>query len=407
MPIRNNYFMEAMRAEEKWRAKECINLVPSENVTSPQVRALLASDFGHRYNLPLNEEFGGVLYENIYRGAKITDDVEKTAERLAQEVFKAKHACVSPLSGHLAGLITLAACTQRGDTMLTIAPHEHGGYDGYSQEYMPDMLGLTSKGLPFDEESWNLKSDDAADMIRKEKPRLVLLGTSFMTFPYEMAPVAEACREAGAKLAYDGSHPMGLIAGEQFQNPLKEGADILFGSTHKSLFGPQGGLVLTNDDELDAKVRDSTTWKTVDNIHWNRVAALGQALLETRSFGRQYAKQVVANAQRLAKELQGRGFPMLYDTLGHTKCHQMLYDDTYVKAIYGLDVNNLGKRLEKSNIIVDIVGRIGTCEITRLGMKEKDMPALADLITSAAKGEDVKKRVKQARDRMRLAFAFR
>ncbi len=404
--IQNDYFMNAMREEEKWRVNECINLVPSENVTSKQVRALMASDMMHRYTLPLMMEIEGVMFENIYRGGRILDDVTKTTERLAMDVFRSKQACVSPLSGHTAGLLTMAATTKKGDTILTISPHDHGGYDGYSQEFMPDMLGLTMKGLPYDENLWNVKSQEAAEQIRKEKPRLVMLGTPFMIWPYEMAPIADACKDAEATLAYDGSHVMGLIAGRRFQDPLVEGADILLGSTHKSLFGPQGGLILTNDDELGQKIKENTTWKTVDSIHWNRVAALGQALLEMKKYAPQYSGQVIANAKRLGKELKDRGFPVLFDDMGFTKCHQLLYDDKYIKAIFGKDVNELGKTLEKSNIIVDIVGRIGTCEITRLGMKEKDMPALAQMFVSAAEGKDMRKDVKAARNKLRIAYTL-
>jgi glycine hydroxymethyltransferase len=405
--IASNYFLRAMNEQQKWRGEECINLVPSENVTSPQVRALLASDFAHRYNYPLMAEFGGVLYENIYRGTRVTDEVGSNARRLAKEVFRAKHACVSPLSGHLAGMITIAALAQRGETMLTIAPHEDGGYDGFSEEGIPALYGLNVKYLPHDPNAWNVKSEEASEQIRRDKPALVMLGTPFMVFPYDMGPIADACKDAGSKLAYDASQVLGLVAGGQFQRPLREGADVMFGSTHKTFFGPQGGVILTDNEELDEKVRSLTTYKTVDNQHWNRIAALGQALIETKLFGEQYAKQVVRNSQILAKDLHERGFPVLYDSLGYTKCHQLMYDDREIKAIFGVDVNGFGKRLELSNIIIDIVGRIGTPEMTRLGAKERDMPALADLFMHAANGRNVKKEVRAFRRKLKLAYTVK
>jgi glycine hydroxymethyltransferase len=405
--IANNYFLRAMKEQQRWRGEECLNLVPSENITSPQVRALLASDFAHRYNYPLMEEIGGVLYENIYRGARITDDISHTAERLAEDVFRAKHACVSPLSGHLAGMTAIAAMAKKGETMLTIEPHEDGGYDGFSEEGIPGLLGLKVKNLPHDAQTWNVKSEEASTQIRNEKPALVMLGTPFMVFPYDMGPIADACHDFGAKLAYDASQVLGLVAGGEFQKPLREGADVMFGSTHKSFFGPQGGVILTNDEELDEKIQGLTTYKTVDNQHWNRIAAFGQALLETKAFGQRYAKQVVRNSQILANSLHERGFPVQYDALGYTKCHQLLYDDREIKAIFGVDVNGFGKRLEKSNIIIDIVGRLGTPEITRLGMKERDIPALADLFMHAANGRNVKREALALRRKLKLAYAFK
>ena len=247
-------------------------------MSSPQVRALLSSDFGHRYTLPVNAEYAGEYMENSYRGTRITTEVEQKAEEAAREVFGAKHACVQPMGGHIAALIAIVSTTHRGDTMCAIPP-ENGGYDGYAQQYIPDILGLESLRLPFDVENFNLDADAAAELIKTNKPKLVILGASLILFPYDMAPVKDACEDTDATLIYDGSHVLGLIAGGEFQKPLKEGADILYGSTHKSFFGPQGGLITSNSDELNSEIRKNLTWRIVDNIHWNRVAALGQALI--------------------------------------------------------------------------------------------------------------------------------
>ncbi|MGQ9587023.1 MAG: serine hydroxymethyltransferase [Thermoplasmata archaeon] len=330
--MKNTYFLDSMRAQEKWRVEESINLLPSENISSPQVRALLSSDFGHRYTLPMNAEYAGTYLENSYRGTRITTEIELKAEEAVKGVFSAKYACVQPLSGHIAAMISIVSTTSRRDTMCAIQP-EHGGYDGYAQQYIPDILGLRAMGLPFDSDRYNLQTEAATNLIRERKPRLVILGASFMLFPYDVGPIRDACDEADSTLAYDGSHVLGLIAGGEFQRPLREGADILYGSTHKSFFGPQGGIIVTDDKGLDASVRKNLTWRMVDNIHWNRVAALGQALLEARRFGPAYAKQVVRNSQRLGKELKGRGFPIMFEELGFTKSHQLLIDVAELKAI--------------------------------------------------------------------------
>ena len=404
--MKNTYFLDSMRAQEKWRVEDSINLLPSENMTSPQARALLSSDFVNRYTLPVNAEYAGEFMENSYRGAKITTNMELKAEEVTKEVFKAKYACVQPLSGHIAAMITIVSTTSRGDTMCAISP-ENGGYDGYAAAYIPDILGLKSCPLPFDKGTYNLDAEAAASQIRKEKPRLVILGTSLILFPYDMAPVRDACDDAGSTLVYDGSHVLGLIAGGEFQQPLKEGAEILYGSTHKSFFGPQGGLIVTNSRDRDASIRRNLTWRLVDNIHWNRVSSLGQAMLEMKKFGPAYAKQVVRNSQRFGKELKDRGFPIKFENLGFSMSHQLLMDAKEVKAIYGLGINDFSIRMERSNLIIDSIGRLGTAEITRLGFKEKDLPALAELFIEAAKGRDVKKQVKRLRDRFDMAYRFR
>jgi glycine hydroxymethyltransferase len=404
--MKNTYFLDMMRAQEKWRLEDSINLLPSENMSSPQVRALLSSDFGHRYTLPVNAEYAGEFLENSYRGTKLTTDVELKAEEVAKEVFKAKHACVQPMGGHIAALIAIVSTTKRGDTLCAIPP-ENGGYDGYGQAYIPDILGLKSLKLPFDMDAYNLDTEAVAKMIRSKKPKLVMLGASFILFPYDMRPVRQACEDVGATLVYDGSHVLGLIAGGEFQKPLKEGADILYGSTHKSFFGPQGGLIVTNSDALNSEIRKNLTWRIVDNVHWNRVAALGQALLEMRRFGSAYAKQVVKNAKRLGKELKDRGVPIMFKDLGFTRSHQLLMDPKEIRAIYGVSVNDFSVRLEESNLIIDSVSRLGTAEVTRLGMKEKHMPELADLFAEAASGRNVMKMVKELRDRFGMDFRFR
>ncbi len=404
--MKNTYFLDMMRAQEKWRLEDSINLLPSENMSSPQVRALLSSDFGHRYTLPINSDSGGWFIENGYRGSKLTTEVERKAEEVAQDVFGAKHACVQPMGGHIAAMIAILSTTKKGDTMCAIPP-EHGGYDGYGQDYIPDIYGLKSFKLPFDLDAYNLDTDAAVSTIVSRKPQLVILGASFFLFPYDMKPVREACDRVEAKLVYDGSHVLGLIAGGEFQKPLKEGADILYGSTHKSFFGPQGGLILTDSDEMIASVKRNLTWRVVDNVHWNRVASLGQALLEFRRFGPAYAKQVIKNTKRLGKELKQRGVPVMYEDFGFSQSHQLLMDVKELEAIYGLSMNDFSIRLEKSNIIIDSVSRIGTSEITRLGVKEKHLGQLADLFADAAAGRDMRKQVKAFRDQFEMDYRFR
>jgi glycine hydroxymethyltransferase len=403
--MKKSYFIDQMRAQQRWRLEDSINLLPSENVTSPQVRALLSSDFGHRYTLPVNAKYAGEFLENGYRGTRITTEVEVAAEKLACEVFQSRHACVQPLSGHIAAMIAIASTAKRGDTVCAI-PAESGGYDGYGQPYIPDIFGMTACPLPFDTASYTIQTDEAVSMIRKRKPGIVILGASFIPFPYDMKPIREACAKSGSTLLYDGSHVLGLIAGGEFQQPLRDGADVLYGSTHKSFFGPQGGLIATNGRSLDREIRKNLTWRVVDNVHWNRVAALGQALLESQRYGSRYAKQVIRNSKRLGRELSERGFPLLFEGLGFTQSHQLLIDQKEVRNRYKANMNDFSIKLEKSNLIIDSVGRLGTSELTRMGVKEKHIPDLADMFMEAADGANVRKRVKAFRECFDMDFVI-
>ncbi len=392
------------RDQDKWRKDRSINLIPSENVTSPQVRTLLASDFGHRYSLRVNAEIHGSYVENAYRGTRYLDEAEALGTDLARELFDASYATLKPLSGHLSALVTLMATCNPGDKYLAIGPAD-GGYDGYGPDYLPRMLGLDVEFLPFDDERWNIRTDAACEMIEDSAPRLVVLGASLFTFPYELPALRRACDSGGALLAYDASHVMGVIAGGEFQRPLREGVDIVLGSTHKSLFGPQGGLIVAREG-LETRLEESLTWKAVDNAHWNRIAALAQALLETREFGKAYARAVVRNARTLARELDEKGVPVRFREAGYTQSPMLLLDGPRLLEEFGVTLNDLAIALEANDIITDAVGRIGTNEITRMGATESTMADIADCIWRCAKGEEVKKEVARIRGTLGLSYCF-
>ncbi|UCD92691.1 MAG: serine hydroxymethyltransferase, partial [Methanobacteriota archaeon] len=371
--------LSKVRSHNRWRLEECLNLIPSENVTSPQVREILSSDLGHRYTLPFDQVLHGVYVENAYRGTKYFDEIEEIGVKLARDVFGAKYASLKPLSGHVSGLMALIATCKKGDEILTIRP-EHGGYDGYWKEYMPHILGLEASALPFSEEEWNLDHDECAKEILQKKPALVVIGASFILFPYDLRILREACDESGSVLGYDASHVLGLMGGGEFQKPLQEGADIVYGSTHKSFFGPQGGMILTNREDLHESLTETTYWKVMDNTHGHRIGALAQALLEMKEFGGSYARQIITNSKALGQALDKGGFPIKYKEKGYTDCHQMLVDAEKVKENMSFTPHEYSCKLEESNIILGSVGRVGTCELTRMGADVGMMEKVAELI---------------------------
>jgi glycine hydroxymethyltransferase len=396
---------DLVAAHEAWRLHETINLQPSENVMSEQARSLLGTDFAHRYTLPedLVPALAGI--KNAYRGTRHTDAMEALSERLARELFGVPHASLKPLSGHLAGFMLLQACCNRGDRVLLISA-ANGGYDGYMPGFLPDYLSLKVDFLPFEERIWNIDARAAADAILAHSPKLVLVGASFILFPYDLRRLRRACDDVGAILGYDASHVLGLIAGGEFQRPMAEGVDILSASTHKSFPGPQGGLLLSNREDLFDRAMQTFLWRIQDNAHWNRIASTAQVLLEMKDFGARYAKQVVANSKALGQELDRRGFPVKFASLGFSESHQLHVDPTALKETWGLTSAQFADRLEANNLIVDAVGRVGTAEVTRMGATEDDMPLIADLMVRAARGDDVRDEVKQRRSRLRISYVF-
>jgi glycine hydroxymethyltransferase len=367
----------AVRNHEEWRGKACLNLIPSENAMSPTVRSVLSSDLGQRYT----------SRDKFYMGTRLTDEIEKQGEKLAKQVFGAETADLRPLSGHIADLTILALHTKPNDLIMCISASD-GGYPGIWRKGAPSFLKLKVAELPFSKNSMNIEVEKAAELIRKKRPSMVIFGASLILFPHPVKALTQVIHEAGAHIAYDGSHVLGLIAGGEFQDPLREGATMLFGSTHKTLFGPQGGIILA-DKEHGEVIKKSIFPAFVDNAHWNRIAALTLALAEMKEFGREYAKQVVKNAQALARALSENGFPVACSSLGFTKSHQVYLD-------YGSFGNGgrVAGKLEKANIITDCGVRLGTCEMTRRGMKQAEMRKIAEFIKRVVKDGEQPAKIK-------------
>ena len=355
--------LNLVQKHEQWRGNECLNLIPSENITSPTVRRLLSSDLGHRYTAK----------NHFYMGTRLIDEIEECGEKIAKEVFDAETADLRPLSGHIADLTFLASFTEPNDTIMCISP-EDGGYPGLWINGLPDFLKLRTIPVPFERHNMNVNVQQAKQDIDSLKPRLIIFGASLITFPHPVKDLVEVAKENNAVIGFDGSHVMGLIGGQQFQDPLREGSDALFGSTHKTMFGPQGGIILAKK-EYGKTIKESIFPAFVDNAHWNRIAALAVTLAELEKYGRLYADQVVRNAKILAKALHQHGFPVACPHLGFTESHQVLLN-------YGDDSRNrsIAEKLQEANIIVDRSIRLGTCEVTRLGMKESEMLTIAELI---------------------------
>ena len=270
---------------------------------------------------------------------------------------------------------------------------------------LADLLKLKAVPFPFSKNDMNIKIPEAKETISDIKPKIVIFGASLLNFPHPVKELAEVARENGAIVGFDGSHVLGLIAGEQFQDPLREGAQTLFGSTHKSFFGPQGGIILANK-ELGELLKERIYPAFVDNAHWNRIAALTLALVEMKNFGKAYATQIVRNSKSLAKALYDYGCPVVCQHLGFTQSHQVIVDyGDYEKG------RTVAEKLQRANIIADCVIRLGTCEITRRGMKEAEMSKIAEpikrTIVDKENPETIKKDVaKVAADFQRVQYCF-
>ncbi len=329
---------------------------------------MFMTDLGNRYSAP----------DKFYRGTRFLDEVQALAEDVARRVFNARYADVRPLSGHTADMAVLLSLTQKGDSILTVDPQD-GGYPGISHLGLGRLLGLKNLYFAYDDELVNIDVKETRRIIEGEDPRVIFFGSSFIPFPHPTREVSDA--SSSATCVYDGSHVMGLIAGGEFQDPLREGCSLLIGSTHKSLPGPQGGIIISNNEEAFSLATGSIHPGMIDNIHWNRVAALAVTLIEMMQFGKMYARNVVRNSQALGKALDERGVKLRGKAQGYSKSHQLLldYDQRKLQAF--------ALRLEQANIIVDNGGRIGTSEMTRMGYGVHEMEEVAELLSLVLLGK--------------------
>ncbi len=340
---------------------------------------------GHRYT----------AWDGFYKGTRFIDELETLGEKIACEVFGSDWASLRPLSGHIADTIMVSTLAKPGGSILTVSP-ANGGYDGLGERGYPPFVNVKNLFFPFDSERMNIDVDKAKVLIEDEKPSVVVFGQSYFLFPHPVRELASVCHKAGSHVAFDASHVLGLIGGGHFQQPLSEGADMMLGSTHKSFFGPQGGIIL-GKTSLKAQVKDQQFPGLVDNAHWNRIAALTWALDEVRRRGPKYAPQVIANSKALAKALHEGGLPVKCAKYGFTQSHQVFLDIT------GEEVNSFSQKLEDANLIVDHGIRLGTNESTRRGMKSQDMERIAELVLRVYKGEDPTK-VRRAATKLRKEF---
>lgn len=370
--------------------KDSIPLIASENLMSPAAREVLNSDLNNRYA-------EGLPFKRYYQGNVYVDQIETICEDLAKEVFNCKFADVRSTSGTVCNMAVLIALTKPRDKMTTVALSD-GGHISHAKIGATGMRGVKTFNYPFVEKDMNIDVEGTKRLIREVKPKVALFGQSVFLFPTPLKELNGIFQEVGCSTWYDAAHVLGLIAGKRFQDPLKEGVDVISGSTHKTLPGPQHGMIISDltKEGLETALRRGVFPGVTSNHHLHSVAALAVTLAETKEFGEAYADQIIRNAKALGQALHERGMDVLCEHLGFTESHTIVVD---VEEFHG--GAKIAKDLEKANIILnknllpwdsDPVRpcgiRIGSQELTRLGMKENEMREVAEFVTRVVvKGE--------------------
>jgi len=363
--------------------KKTIHLTANESVMSPLAIKWQASVLNTRYVLGAIKERDkkeAYFYKKIFlvRGIPAFDELELLAKNVCGKMFHCQESNFVPLSGLHAMISVIGAMTEPGDLVMTLPP-QYGGH--YATASLLKSMGRQQVFLPYSPDKLELNLKELKQLASREKIRMIYLDTMHYFNPYPLKRIKEILPKA--ILVYDGSHVLGLIAGGQFQAPLLEGADILSGNTHKTMPGPQKAMILYKDKNLADKLSMIADVFT-SSCHTHSTISLFITLLEMAQFGKEYANQIIKNSRTLAELLYKNGFEIMAYPEIKPQTHQLLIQTNNIKE--GLKLIKAGISVNTVSLFNDLQFiRLGTQQVTRLGMKEQEMEHLANLITKALK----------------------
>ena len=359
---------------------EGINLNPATNILNPRAEKLLASGMGSRASLG----HPGDKYET---GLGAIEQIEIITQELACEVFGSTYAEFRVPSGAIANLYAFMATTEPHDTIIA-PPASIGGHVTHHKGGSAGLYRLNTISAPVDQTGYTIDIDALRKLAHEVKPKLITVGGSLNLFHHPIAQVRAIADEVGAKVLFDAAHLCGMIAGKVWPQPLVEGAHLMTFSTYKSLGGPAGGLIVTNDDEIAQKLDAIAYPGLTANFDAAKTAALGITLQDWKSVGRDYAQMMVKTSQALAQHLQNLGVNIFASDKGFTTSHQF----AILAAPYG-GGQTAARRMGEAGLLACGIGlpieqvegdlnglRIGTPELVRIGMKVEHMQDLAGFI---------------------------
>jgi glycine hydroxymethyltransferase len=368
--------------------RECFNLNPATNVMNPRAEAVLAAGLGSRPSLG----YPGDKYE---MGLEAIEEIEVVAAELCAEIFRANYAEIRVASGAMANLYAFMATCRPGDAIIA-PPASIGGHVTHHRAGCAGLYGLNIHAAPVDDDGFTVDIAALRNLAHEVRPKLITIGGSLNLFPHPVREVRAIADEVGAKVLFDAAHQCGMIAGGAWPDPLREGAHLMTMSTYKSLGGPAGGLIVTNDAHL-AESLDAIAYPGMTaNFDAAKSAALALTMLDWREHGETYAAAMVATAKALAAALDAQGVPVFAKARGFTQSHQFAVE----AAPYG-GGQTASKKLRQAGFLACGIGlpiapvagdnnglRIGTPELVRWGLGVADMPMLAALIARALSSND-------------------
>lgn len=363
--------------------QECFNLNPATNVMNPKAEALLSAGLGSRPSLG----YPGDKYET---GLEAIEEIEVIAAELCAQVFNSKYAEIRVPSGALANLYAFMAICKPGDTIIA-PPASIGGHVTHHDGGCAGLYGLKTAPAPVNADGYSVDVDDLRRLAHEIKPALITIGGSLNLFPHPVAELRAIADEVDAKLLFDAAHQCGIIAGGAWPNPLNEGAHLMTMSTYKSLAGPAGGLIVTNEADLAEQLDTIAFPGMTANFDAAKSAALAITMLDWKEHGAAYSRDMVETAAVFAETLSAKDIPVFARSNGFTKSHQFA-----IEAVQLGGGQRAAKRIRKAGFLSCGIGlpipainedmnglRIGTPELVRWGMRTSDIPELARLLSES------------------------
>lgn len=367
--------------------RDCFNLNPATNVMNPRAEAFLSSGIGSRPSLG----YPGDKYE---MGLEAIEEIEVICAQLCAEVFEARHAEIRVPSGAIANLYGFMATCQPGDTII-VPPASIGGHVTHHMAGCAGLFGLNIVHAPIQPDGYTLDIGQLEDIAKKVRPKLITVGGSLNVFEHPVAEVRQIADAVGAKVMFDAAHQCGIIAGRAWSNPLKNGAHLMTMSTYKSLGGPAGGLIVSDDPDIAQRLDAIAFPGMTANFDAAKSAALAVTMLDWRDHGEAYASEMIETARALAAALDAEGVDVFASARGFTDSHQF----AVLAAPWG-GGQAASKKLRKAGFLAcgiglpvpDVEGdlnglRFGTPELVRWGVKKEHTQQLAHLIAAALRAD--------------------
>ena len=391
MTININQYINNIIAEDD-KVKRLLHLTANENRMSDTAKMFMGSRLNERYYMGAGKNDIVDMGTFTYLGFEKVEELVNTAKEAAKEMLGAAEVNFNVLSGIHAMMSAILSTTEPGDLVLTV-PLKYGGH--FATEGIINRVGRKHGWLDYDLANLKFDAEKIGQKVKELGAKALYFDVSFYVNPHNITEIRAAVGDE-VIIIYDASHTMGLIMGQQFQAPLKEGANVICANTHKTLPGPHKGMIAFRDKELGEKANAIIDNCLFSTNHMTHIIALSITILEMKEFGVEYAKQIIANSNAIAEEFVKLGYKVRKSNNGkYSNNHQIhVYvdkKDNYYEVAKKLISNDISTNFENEALETDDSWyfRIGTQEITRRGMKENEMIEIANLVNRAIKDENV------------------